>query len=155
MYGRPYLRHTRYGWVPAGILLVGACGTEPNPEVGGTWSLTSSFAGGDVACTVEALLTLTTDAEDLTGTLIEEQATCTSAGESIEVATQSHPIVGELDGDGISFTAQVDEGGGGCAVMVFEGRASASAMSGQLETRSVFCKGTFVRMHGTWQAERR
>jgi hypothetical protein len=155
MRGRHYLRHARYGWVPALLLVVWACGTEPNPEVGGTWSLTSSFAGGDFACAVEALLTLTSDGADLTGTLVEEQATCTSAGEPIAVVTESHPIVGELDGDEISFTAQEGEGGGGCAIVVFDGRVDDSTMSGQLETRPVFCQGTFVQMQGTWQAERR
>jgi hypothetical protein len=156
MHGRPYVRHARYGWVPALLLVVWACGTEPKPEVGGTWSLTSSFAGGDFACTVEALLTLTTDRADLMGTLVEDQATCTSAGEPIEVVTQSHAITGELDGGEVSFRTLVGEGSGDCATMVFEGRASGeSTMSGQLETRSIFCQGTFVQMHGTWQAERR
>jgi hypothetical protein len=155
MHGRYYVLRACYRWAPALLLLAGACGTEPNPDVGGTWSLTSTSSGGDFACTVEALLTITSGGANLSGTLVEEQAACTSGGEPTEVVAQTYGIIGRLEGDDISFSTQEREGNSGCAFTVFEGRAADSTMSGRLETRPVFCQGTFVQMRGTWQAQRR
>jgi hypothetical protein len=155
MHGRYYLRRTRHPWIPALLVFAGACSTEPNPEVGGTWSLTSSSAGGDLVCRVEALLTITVAGSNLTGTLVQEEVACTRAVEPSPAIAQTYGIIGKLDGDDISFSTQEQEGGGGCAFTVFEGRAADSSISGQLETRPVFCQGTFVQMRGTWQAQRR
>jgi hypothetical protein len=155
MHGRYHSWRRCFRWAPAVLLVAGACGTEPNPDVGGTWSLTSTSAGGDLVCTVEALLTITSGGANLTGTLVQEQVACTSAGEPSEAVAQSYGIIGTLEGDDISFSTQEREGHGGCAFTVFEGRAADSTMSGRLETRPVFCQGTFVQMRGTWQAQRR
>jgi hypothetical protein len=136
-------------------LLVGACGTEPSPDIAGTWTLTRSLAGGSRACTTSAALTFAGSGASRTGTLTEEQVSCTDAGQPIDIAPQSYTIVGDLDGRDISFTTQIPRDSGICAFEVFEGRATDATMSGVVETRPVFCQGIFVQLQGTWEAHRR
>jgi hypothetical protein len=90
----------------------------------------------------------------VTGTLSENQASCTESGQPITVTLLTRSIAGGLDGRDITFTTQIPEGSGDCAFEAFDGRVSASSMSGVVETRPVFCQGTFVQMRGTWEAQR-
>jgi hypothetical protein len=151
MAARRFLRRQWIGIYALATLLGGACGTEPSPNIVGTWSLTSSHAGGSFACTIEAALTLVGSGTSVTGSLTEEQVTCTDAGQPIEIVPRS----GELDGREISFTTQIRRDSGDCAFEVFQGRVTDPTMSGVVETRPVFCQGTFVQMQGTWEAQRR
>jgi hypothetical protein len=135
-------------------LLIAACGTEPSPNIVGAWALTSSTSGGTFACTVSASLVIEASEASVTGTLMQNQASCTDAGQPIPIVTQTRSIVGELDGRDITFTTQIPRDSGDCAYSVFDGRATAEDMSGVVETRPVFCQGTFVQMRGTWEAQR-
>ena len=152
--GATRLRPLCAGFLAALTVLTGACGTEPRPDVTGTWTLTSSRAGGSFACTIVATLTLEESEGSLTGTLAEEQVSCSDNGQPVAVEPTSHTIAGELSGRRISFTTQVPAGSGACAFEAFEGSATDAAMSGSLETRPVFCQGTFVQMQGIWEAAR-
>jgi hypothetical protein len=135
-------------------LLVAACGTEPSPNIVGAWALTHTLSGGGVECTVSASLIIDASESSIVGTLSENQASCTQSGQPIEVTLLTRSIAGGLDGRDISFTTQIPEDSGDCAFEAFDGRVSASSMSGVVETRPVFCQGTFVQMSGTWEAER-
>jgi hypothetical protein len=130
------------------------CGTEPTADIVGTWSLTSSTSGGGIACTAVAILTVEQSGASITGSLAEQQVSCTEAGQTLPVQARTRAIVGEVSGRDISFTTQVPEGGGDCAFDAFDGRVTGGAMSGAVENRAVFCQGTFVQMRGTWQGQR-
>ena len=129
------------------------CSTEP-PAIAGTWNLTYTLATGSYTCSVDGSLDVEEDGASLTGTLVQEEATCTEAGGPVEVVLQSYTIVGSLDGDTIEFRTERARDDGECAYAVFAGAASASKMSGSVETRITFCQGTPVPLQGTWQAER-
>jgi hypothetical protein len=135
-------------------LVIAGCGTEPSPNIVGTWALTHTLSGGGVECTVSASLIIDASESSVTGTLSETQASCTQSGQPIAVTLLTRSIAGGLEGRDISFATQIPEGSGDCAFEAFDGRVSASSMSGVVETRPVFCQGTFVRMSGTWEAQR-
>jgi hypothetical protein len=136
------------------LMLAAACGTENSPDVGGIWSMSYDHAGGSFACTVQAHLTLEPDGTSLTGNLTEDQATCTNAGQPVQVQLQSFTVSGDLDGNQISFTAQPPPEGGDCAFEAFEGQVAEGGMSGSVETRPLTCQGTFIQLQGTWEAQR-
>lgn len=134
-------------------VLVGACGTEPQPDVTGTWNLTASYAGGSLACALSGTLTLTGSGATVTGNL-EDQGQCTDGGTSITIPSETQSVSAAVEGRTISFTPQPVNGSGGCALLRFDGGVSGDEMSGTVETIQVFCQGTYTAMQGTWEAQR-
>src|SRR3954468_2467665 len=119
-------------------LVIAACGTEPSPNVVGTWALTHTLSGGGIECTVSGSLIIDASESSVAGTLSENQASCTQSGQPIGVTLLTRSTAGGLHGRGLSFTPQVPEGAGDCAFEAFDGRVSGSSMSGVVETRPVF-----------------
>jgi hypothetical protein len=135
-----------------GALLL-ACGTEPNPDVTGAWSLTASYGGGGFACTVVATLTLQ-GSGSLSGTFAEEQVDCTDIGTPIAITPQTTNVIGTVEGRTLIFTPQPPEGEAPCAVLTFRSTVAAERLSGTVQTTPIFCQGTYVEMTGTWEAQR-
>jgi hypothetical protein len=135
-------------------LFLASCGTEPNANLVGAWSLTATYGGGDVTCTVLATLTLEGSGSSLTGTLAEEAGTCSDGGTEFPISPDTFDVIGTVDGRDVGFTPQPPEGQSPCSLFRFEGRVSGDRMSGAVRTIPVFCQGTYVEMNGTWQAER-
>ena len=131
-----------------------ACGTEPTPEITGSWSLTASYAGGTLSCTLQATLHLDGNGASIPGSLIENAASCTDAGRPIDLVPQSHTLVATLNGRSISLLPQPPPEARGCALFRYEGTLSSETMSGTVATEPDFCQGTYVQMNGSWHAER-
>src|SRR3954454_23623451 len=134
--------------------LLAGCGTEPNPEVTGAWSVTANYAGGGLTCSVLATLTLDGNGPSLSGNLAESEATCTENGTPLTLTPDTANIVGTASGGKLTFTTQPSEGESPCALLNFEGQVGNEQMSGTVRTTPVFCQGTYVQMNGTWQAQR-
>jgi hypothetical protein len=134
--------------------LFAGCGTEPSPDLTGAWSISASYQGGALVCTLLGRLTLDASEPSLSGSLAEEQVDCTEAGTPLTIRRDTANLIGTVDGRNLSFTPQPPEGESACALFHFEGRVADDRMSGTVGTTPVFCQGTYVEMNGTWQAQR-
>ena len=120
----------------------------------GAWSLTATYAGGSLSCTVQGQLILDGSGSSLSGSLAEEQAGCTDNGTPIALTPDTLNVIATIAGRTLSFTPQAPEGEAPCAVLNFEGAVSGDQISGTVRTTPVLCQGTYVAMSGTWQAQR-
>jgi hypothetical protein len=134
-------------------ILVGGCGTEPQPEVSGTWNLTARYGGEGSSCIRSGTLTLAGSGAAVDGTL-EHEAECTEGGTPRVVPPETESVSATVEGRFISFTPLPLNGETGCAVLRFEGRVGDDVMFGTVETIPVFCQGTYTPMQGSWEAER-
>lgn len=133
--------------------MAAACGNEPSPDVTGAWTLITSFAGGNLQCTSQGTLTLENTGAGLSGTFVEEAASCTESGTPISLVLSSYTLSGSVEGSSIDFTLQPQDGQQGCAEFRFQGQTAESHLSGAISTQPVFCQGTYTEMSGSWTAE--
>jgi hypothetical protein len=134
--------------------LLASCGTEPNTDVAGAWSVTANYAGGAFACLVAATLTLNGTGSSVSWDFAQTQVNCTDNGIPVTIARDTTQVIGTVDGRKLSFTPQPPEGESPCALLNFEGQVAEDQVSGTVRTTPVFCQGTYVQMSGTWQAQR-
>jgi hypothetical protein len=134
--------------------LLAGCATEPSPALGGDWSLSASYSGGDLTCMLQATLTLYGSGPSLSGRLAETRVDCTSNGTPLTITPDTVQVVGTADGRRLSFTPQSPEGESHCAVFSYEGQAAEDRMLGTVRTTPVFCQGTYTQLNGTWHAQR-
>jgi hypothetical protein len=134
-------------------VLLASCGTEPSPDLGGVWSVTASYAGGTLSCTVLATLALNVSGSSVSGSFAENEANCSENGTPLTITPDTSNVIGTVDGRGLSFTPQPSEGDSPCAVFHFTGQVADDRISGTVQTSPVFCQGTYVEMTGTWQAQ--
>jgi len=151
---RAALRVRHGNAIAALVVFLAACGTEPSPDLTGTWSFTTTYAGGSFACTILATLTLDGSGSSVPGSLAEEQVGCTDNGSPVTFAPDTSSLTAAVGGGRISFTPEPGEAESPCAVFGYKGSVSADRMSGTVKTTPVFCQGTYTEMNGTWQAQR-
>jgi hypothetical protein len=136
------------------VIVIGACGTDPSPDVTGSWSTTMSFAGGSLECSTQGVLTLQGTGSDLSGTLVEVQAACSEQGVPISISLSDYSIAATREGSSIGLRLQAPPEQQGCSEFVLDGQARDAEMTGTLATEPIFCQGTYVEMTGTWSATR-
>ena len=135
-----------------GALLAG-CGTEPNPDLAGAWSVTASYAGGGITCMVLATLTFDGSGSSLSGSFAESQVNCSDNGTPLTITPDTANVIGTANGRTLSFTPQPRQGESPCALLHFDGQVAGDRISGTVRTTPIFCQGTYVEMDGTWQAQ--